>query len=246
LPPSAADGGIAKLLERLRDPKLREQIKKEMSTDQIAWENLYRDCGGGVGIMIAGVINPELKKYDGKTVAEMAKAEGKPELDALFDFILADSGQAGAVYFMASEEDLLSGLKQPWTSIGLDAGEASLDGLLFEPHGHPRAFGSMPRFLGRYVRDQKLMALPEAIRKITSMPAQREHLAGRGQIQINYYADITIFDPANIIDEATFENPTRLSRGIDYVFVNGQLEYDHGALTGATAGRVLHGPGWTN
>ena len=246
LPPSAADGGIAKLLERLRDPKLREQIKKEMSTDQIAWENLYRDCGGGVGIMIAGVINPELKKYDGKTVAEMAKAEGKPELDALFDFILADSGQAGAVYFMASEEDLLSGLKQPWTSIGLDAGEASLDGLLFEPHGHPRAFGSMPRFLGRYVRDQKLMALPEAIRKITSMPAQREHLAGRGQIQINYYADITIFDPANITDEATFENPTRLSRGIDYVFVNGQLEYDHGALTGATAGRVLHGPGWTN
>jgi N-acyl-D-amino-acid deacylase len=246
LPPSAADGGIAKLLERLRDPKLREQIKKEMSTDQIAWENLYRDCGGGVGIMIAGVINPELKKYDGKTVAEMAKAEGKPELDALLDFILADSGQAGAVYFMASEEDLVSGLKQPWTSIGLDAGEASLDGLLFEPHGHPRAFGSMPRFLGRYVRDQKLMALPEAIRKITSMPAQREHLAGRGQIQINYYADITIFDPANIIDEATFENPTRLSRGIDYVFVNGQLEYDHGALTGATAGRVLHGPGWTN
>src|ERR1700730_5047552 len=195
--------------------------------------------------MIAGVVNEQLKKYDGKTVATMAKAEGKSELDALFDVILADNAQTGAVYFMASEEDLVYGLRQPWTSIGLDAGETSLDGLLFEPHGHPRAFGSMPRFLGRYVRDQKLVPVSEAIRKITSMPAQREHLAGRGQIQVDYFADITIFDPETIIDEATFENPTTLSRGIDYVFVNGQLEYDHGSLTGVTAGRVLRGPGWS-
>jgi N-acyl-D-amino-acid deacylase len=246
LPPNVADGGVTKLLERLHDPKVREQIKKEMSADQTAWENLYRDCGGGAGIMIAGVVSEQLKKYDGKTVATMAKAEGKSELDALFDAILADNAQTGAVYFMASEEDLVYGLKQSWTSIGLDAGETSLDGLLFEPHGHPRAFGSVPRFLGRYVRDQKLVPFSEAIRKITSMPAQREHLAGRGQIQVDYFADITIFDPGTIIDEATFENPTKLSRGIDYVFVNGQLEYDHGALTGVTAGRMLRGPGWSN
>jgi N-acyl-D-amino-acid deacylase len=242
LPPSVADGGVAKLLERLRDPKMRQQIKREMSTDQTAWENLYRDCGGGSGVMIAGVIDERLKKYEGVTVAQMAKTEGKSELDALFDFILADNAQTGAVYFMASEEDLVYGLKQPWTSIGLDAGEASLDGLLFEPHGHPRAFGSMPRFLGRYVRDQKLMALPEAIRKITSMPAQREHLDGRGQIQVGFFADITIFDPATIMDTATFEKPTELSDGVDYVFVNGQLEYADGTLTGAMGGRPLRGP----
>jgi N-acyl-D-amino-acid deacylase len=242
LPPSVADGGVAKLLERLRDPKMRQQIKTEMSTDQTAWENLYRDCGGGSGVMIAGVIDERLKKYEGMTVAQMAESEGKSELDALFDFILTDNAQTGAVYFMASEEDLVYGLKQPWTSIGLDAGEASLDGLLFEPHGHPRGFGSMPRFLGRYVRDQKLVSLPEAIRKITSMPAQREHLDGRGQIQVGYFADITIFDPATIMDAATFERPTELSRGVDYVFVNGQLEYDHGTLTGAMGGRPLRGP----
>ena len=161
LPPAYADGGMPKLLERLKDPKIREQIKKEMNADQIAWENLYRDCGGGSGIMISGVVNKDLKKYDGKRVAEMAQAEGKDELDALFDFILGDSGQTGAVYFMASEDDLQYGLKQPFTSIGLDAPEMSLDGPLFEPHTHPRAFGSMPRFLGHYSRDLKLVPLPD-------------------------------------------------------------------------------------
>lgn len=244
LPPAYVDGGMPKLLDRLKDPKVREQIRKEMNADQTTWENLYRDCGGGSGIMISGVVSKDLKKYDGKRVSEVAQAEGKDELSALFDFILADSGHTGALYFMANEEDLQYGLKQPFTSIGLDASEMSLDGPLFEPHAHPRAFGSMPRFLGHYSRDLKLVPLPEAIRRITSMPAQREHLTGRGQIQIGYFADITIFDPATINDEATFTEPTKLSRGVDYVLVNGQLEYDHGTLTGAHAGRALRGLGW--
>ena len=186
LPPWVADGGTDKLLERLRDPATRARIKREMATDHQDWENLYLDSGGGSGVLISGVFNPDLKKYDGKTVAQMAKAEGKPEYDALFDFILADNAQTGALYFMASEQDMLYALKQPWTSIGLDANELSLDGPLFEPHTHPRAFGSMPRFLGHYVRDQKLMPLEQAIRKITSMPAQREHLTGRGLIKSGY------------------------------------------------------------
>ncbi len=139
---------------------------------------------------------------------------------------------------------MLYGLKQQWTSIGLDANELSPDGPLFEPHTHPRAFGSMPRFLGRYVRDQKLMPLEQAIRKITSMPAQREHLTGRGLIKSGYFADITVFDPATIIDEATYTEPTKLSQGVDYVIVNGQVEYDHGVLTSAKAGRALRGPGY--
>jgi N-acyl-D-amino-acid deacylase len=244
LPPWVADGGVEKLLERLRDPQVRERLKRELASDHPDWENLYFDSGGGEGVMISGVTNPDLKKYDGMTVAQVAKAMGKPELDALFDFILADAAQTGAIYFFASEQDLVYGLKQPWTSIGLDANELSLDGPLYEPHSHPRAFGSMPRFLGHYVRDQKLMPLEQAIRKITSMPAQREHLADRGLLKPGFYADITIFDPATIIDQATYANPAQISKGVDYVIVNGQLEYDHGALTGAKAGRALRGLGW--
>jgi N-acyl-D-amino-acid deacylase len=246
LPPWVADGGVSKLLERLRDPNVRSRIKSEMATDHTDWENLFHDCGGGAGILIAGVVNPELKKYNGKTVAEMARLENKDELDALFDFVLSDNAQTGALYFMASEDDLAYGLKQPWTSIGLDASESPLDGPLYEPQNHPRAFGSMPRFLGRYVREQKLLPLTEAIRKITSMPAQRQHLAGRGQIQVGYFADITIFDAATITDQATYTESTKLSQGIDEVLVNGQVEFEHGALTGLNAGRALRGPGWAN
>jgi dihydroorotase/N-acyl-D-amino-acid deacylase len=244
LPPWVADGGTEKLLARLRDPKIRERIKGEMAADHPDWENLYFDCGGGSGVMIAGVINPELKKYNGKMVSEMATAEHKPELDALFDFILADQAQTGALYFMASEQDLVYGLKQRWTSIGLDASETALDGPLYEPYDHPRAFGSMARFLGRYVRDQKLIPLEEAIRKITSMPAQRERLVDRGLIKTGFYADVTVFDPDTIIDEATYQDPNKLAKGVDYVLVNGQVEFDHGGLTGVKAGRALRGQGW--
>ena len=160
------------------------------------------------------------------------------------DFVLADKAQSGAIYFMASEEDLRTGLRQPWTSIGLDAGEMSLDGPTYEAHTHPRAMGSMPRFLGHYVRGEHLLSLEAAIRKITSLPAQREHLEGRGLLKPGYFADITVFDPATLIDHATFTKPDQLSDGIDYTIVNGQVEYDQGKLTGATAGRVLRGRGW--
>jgi dihydroorotase/N-acyl-D-amino-acid deacylase len=243
LPPWVADGGPANMLERLHDAQIRARIKREMAGDHTDWENLYFESGGGAGVMISGVKNPALKKYDGMTIAELAKAERKDELDALFDFVLDDNAQTGALYFVASEKDLLFGLKQPWTSIGLDANELSLDGPLYERHTHPRAFGSMPRFLGHYVRDQHLMSLEEAIRKITSMPAEREHLTGRGLIQTGEFADITVFDSATILDKATYADPTQLSQGVDYVFVNGQLEYKHGTLTGANAGRALRGPG---
>jgi N-acyl-D-amino-acid deacylase len=243
LPPWVADGGTEKLLERLRDPATRKRIAAEIGQPQAGWENIYRDCGGGSGVMISGVINPELKKYDGKTVAEMAQAEGKPEMQALFDFILQDSAETGALYFMASEQDNLYGLKQPWTSVGLDAGETSLDGPLYEPHTHPRGWGSMPRLLGRFVRDQKLMPLEYAVRKVTSLPAQREHLDSRGLLKPGFYADVTVFNPATLMDLATYQQPNQVSRGVEYVFVNGQLEFAHGKLTGVTAGRALKGRG---
>jgi N-acyl-D-amino-acid deacylase len=244
LPPWAADGGAKKLLARLKDPEVRARIKKELAGDHPDWENLYYDCGGGAGILLASIEKPELKQFEGKTVEDVAKVWKKSSEDTLMDFVIADSAQTGALYFMASEEDIRTGLEQRWTSIGLDANEMSLDGPIFEAHTHPRAFGSMPRFLGHYVRDEHLMPLEFAIRKITSFPAQREHLENRGILKPGFFADVTIFDPATIIDRATFVSPAKLSEGIAYTIVNGQIEYDHGKLTGATAGKVLHGRGW--
>lgn len=244
LPPWVADGGMDKLLERLKDPKIRAKIKLEMASDHPNWENIYFDSGGGSGVMIGEVVNPDLKKYDGKTIAQIAQSEKKSDLDALFDFIIADHGQTGALYFMASEKDLQYGLKQPWTSLCLDASELSLDGPLYEPHTHPRSFGAMPRFLGHYVRDEHLLSMEQAIRKMTSLPAQRERLVDRGLLKPGYFADISIFDPKSIQDEATYTEPAQISKGVKYVFVNGQLEFENGKLTGATAGRPLRGPAW--
>jgi N-acyl-D-amino-acid deacylase len=244
LPPWVADGGTEKLLERLKDPAIRTRIKQEMATEHPNWENLYLGSGGAAGVLVSGIVNPDLKKYDGQTLAQTATAQGKDPLDALMDMVLADKAQTGALYFIASEDDLRYGLKQPWTSIGLDGSELSLDGPLFEPHSHPRAFGSMPRFLGHYVRDEHLLPLEQAIRKITSLPAQRERLRDRGLLKEGFFADITIFDPNSIIDKATYENPTQVANGVKYVFVNGQLEYEDGRLTGSKAGRVLRGSGW--
>ena len=244
LPPWAADGGVQKLLERLKDPAIRARIKKDLVGDHSDWENLLYDCGGAAGVLISSVQNPRLKQFEGKTVEDLARSWKKSPEDAMMDFVLADKAQTGAIYFMASEEDLRTGLSQPWTSIGLDANEMSLDGPTFEPHTHPRAMGSMPRFLGRYVRDGRLFSLEAAIRKITSLPAQREHLENRGLLKPGYFADITLFDAVTVIDRATFTKPDQLSDGIDYTIVNGQVEFDHGKLTGATAGRVLRGRGW--
>jgi N-acyl-D-amino-acid deacylase len=215
-----------------------------MASDHREWENIFFDSGGGSGVMVGGIENPDLKKFDGKTIAQIALAQKKSQLDTLFDFIIADKGQTGALYFMASENDLMYGLKQPWTSLCLDAGEMSLDGPLYEPHTHPRAFGAMPGFIVHYVRDLHLLPLEQGIRKMTSLPAQRERLLNRGLLREGYFADITIFDPASLKDVATYTEPARLAMGVKYVFVNGQLEFEDGKLTGRTAGQVLRGPGW--
>jgi N-acyl-D-amino-acid deacylase len=244
LPPWVADGGVQKLLIRLKDPALRARIKKDLAGDHPDWENLFYDCGGAAGVLISSAESADLKQFAGKTLDDVAKAWKKTPEDTLMDFVLADNAQTGAIYFMASEEDLRTGLSQPWTSIGLDANEMSLDGPTYEAHTHPRAMGSMPRFLGHYVRDEHLMSLEAAIRKITSLPAQREYLDSRGLLKSGYFADIAIFDPATIIDHATFTKPDQLSDGIDFTIVNGQVEYDHGKITGVTAGRVLRGRGW--
>jgi N-acyl-D-amino-acid deacylase len=245
LPPWVADGGRVKMLERLADPAARARIRTELATEHDDWENLYLGSGGPSGILtVVGESAPDLKQYSGKRLAEYAADQHKDGIDALIDFIVATKAQTGALFFIGNEDDLQYGLKQAWTSIGLDADEQSLDGPLFSPHGHPRAYGSMPRFLGHYVRDLKLMPLERGIRKITSLPAQREHLRDRGLLKEGFYADVTIFDPATIVDATTYEQPAQLSRGVKYVLVNGQVEYDNGRLTGVTAGRPLRGRGW--
>jgi dihydroorotase/N-acyl-D-amino-acid deacylase len=239
LPPWVADGGLDPLLARLHDRQVRQRIRNEMAADHPQWENLYFDSGGPSGIMVAAVVNPDLKQFTGKTLEQIAAEQKKDAFETLFDFILADKGQTGALYFTANEKDLQYGLRQPWTSIGLDAGEMPLDGPLYEPHAHPRTWGSMPRFLGHYVRDMGLMPLEQAVSKITSLPAGREHLASRGLLKEGYFADITIFDAQAIVDKATYANPAQLSEGVKYVFVNGQLEYENGKLTGVNAGKGL-------
>src|ERR1700723_20045 len=233
LPPWVADGGTDKLLARLKDPAIRAKIKQKMATENDTWENLYLGSGGAAGVLISGIVNPDVKKDDGRTLPPTPAPQKKGPLGALFDFIEEDKAQTGAIYFMASEQDLTYALKQPWTSLCLDSGEQSLDGPLFEPHTHPRSYGSFPRFLGHYVRDEHLIPMEQAIRKITSMPAQREHLLDRGLIKTGFFADITIFDPEKIIDRATYSEPAKISEGVDYVFVNGQLEFERGTLTGA-------------
>ena len=244
LPPWVADGGTDKLLERLKDPAVRTRIKQEMATEHPNWENLYLGSGGASGVLVSGIVNrdPAIKKYDGKTLQQIASDQHKAPLDALFDLVLADKAQTGAIYFIASEDDLRYGLKQAWTSIGLDASELSLDGPLFEPQSHPRAFGSMPRFLGHYVRDEHLLPLEQAIRKITSLPAQRERLQDRGLLKPGYFADVTVFDPATIQDRATYQSPTQLSLGIKFVFVNGRVAIEGDHVTGEMAGSILRNP----
>jgi N-acyl-D-amino-acid deacylase len=245
LPPWVAEGGTAKLLQRLRNPSIRSRLSAELTAEHSSTgENLYLGAGGAEGIIISQVWSPSLTRFAGKTLAEVASLEHKRPLEALYDLILEDGSRTTAIFFVASEEDLQYGIKQSWTSLSLDAAETSQDGPLFDAHGHPRAFGTMPRFLGHYVRDLHLVALEEAVRKITGLPAAREHLSCRGLVRRGYYADLTVFNPLTIDDRATYANPTMSSTGIEYVFVNGKLEYEHGKLTGIASGQILRGRGW--
>jgi N-acyl-D-amino-acid deacylase len=245
LPPWVADQGTERMLERLQDPVVRQHIRSELTTDHEDWENLYLASGGATGVKIAEVQgSPALQHYVGMTVAEIAAQQGKDPVNAMLDFIIATRAQSSAIFFEMNEVDVQYGLKQPWVSLCLDSSEESRDGPLFSPHTHPRTYGSFPRFLGHYVRDLQLMPLEEAIRKMTSLPAQRLQLKKRGLLKEGFFADITLFDPRTIAGPATYENPTQLARGVKFVLVNGKIEYDNGKLTGVVAGRPLRGPGW--
>lgn len=243
LPPWAQEGGTDKMIARLQDLRMRQQLKKEISTDSKDWENIYLGSGGASGIQIASVTNRDLEKWQGKRLSEVAAAENKDPLDALLDFIVADHGQTGAIFFMMNEDDMKAALKSPFVSICTDTGARATDGPLSGGRSHPRGWGTYPRILGKYVREEKLMSLETAIHKMTGMSAAKVGLKSRGLLREGYFADITIFDPKTVIDRATFEQPHQYPVGINFVIVNGQVEVDNGQRTPALAGKVLRGPG---
>jgi dihydroorotase/N-acyl-D-amino-acid deacylase len=245
VPPWAHEGGTARFVARLKDPATREKLKQEMRAPSDKWENFYLGAGLGEGILIASVLNRDLAKYEGKRINEVARMMGKSdELDALFDLLIADNAQTGMIIFLMSEDDVKLALKQPWVSVGIDHGEVALTGPLAEGNAHPRGYGSFPRILGRYVRDEHVLSLEEAIRKMTSLAANRVHLLDRGIVKPGFFADLVVFDPQQIHDVATFEDPNRLSIGMRFVLVNGEPVIFDGKQTSALPGRPLRGPGY--
>ncbi len=244
LPPWALEGGTDRMIARLKEPQTRARLKKEITTDSREWENIYLGSGGPSGILIASVVNRDLENSQGKRLTEIASAQNKDPLDALFDFIIADHGQTGAIFFMMSEDDMKAALKSPFVSICTDNGARATDGPLAGSKSHPRGWGTYPRILGKYVRDEHLLPLELAIHKMTGLPASNVGLKQRGLIREGYFADITIFNPETVIDRATFEEPNQYPVGINFVIVNGQVEVDSGQRTAAEAGRVLRGPGY--
>ncbi|HEX8282075.1 MAG TPA: D-aminoacylase [Pyrinomonadaceae bacterium] len=245
LPPWAIEGGVEKMLSRLRDRETRARIRADILRETSEWENIYLGSGGASGVLIGSVVNRELEGLQGKRVSEIAKEQGKDELDALFDIIVADRAQTGAIYFMMSEADLRAALREPFVSICTDSGARATDGPLAGSKSHPRGWGSYPRVLSRYVRGERLLTLEQAVHKMTGRPAARVGLRDRGVVREGAFADITVFDPARVRDRATFEEPNQYPEGIAYVLVNGQLEVDEGRRTPVNAGRPLRGPGYS-
>jgi N-acyl-D-aspartate/D-glutamate deacylase len=244
LPPWALEGGVEKTLARLRDADTRARIKKEISTDSKEWENIYLGSGGPEGVLIGSVVNKELDSLQGKRLSEIAVEQKKDPFDALFDLILADHGQTGAIYFMMSESDLRAAMKAPFVSFCTDSGARALDGPLAGSKSHPRGWGSYPRILGHYVREERLLTLEQAIHKMSGMPASRVGLKDRGLIKEGMFADLTIFDPQTVIDRATFDVPNQHPVGIQFVIINGKLNVDKGERTQVLSGRVIRGPGY--
>jgi dihydroorotase/N-acyl-D-amino-acid deacylase len=244
IPPKYHEGGPDAFVKRLQDPAVRATIRQDLTQSGTNMENLWRGAGGPQGVLVISVLNNSLKKYEGKTVAQIAEMDHKDPLDAVMDLVIADRDNVGAVYFIMDEKDVRYAMQQPFVSVGTDFGEVSPTGPLGESKSHPRAYGSFPRILGKYVRDEHVLRMEDAIRKFTSLAAQRESIHERGLLRPGFFADVTIFDPQTIRDVATFDDPNRPSTGIEYVMVNGVVSLDHGKLTGQVGGRPLRGPGY--
>ena len=244
LPPWIREGGRDALLKRLADPKLREKAKKEMLEETSAWSNQYLGAGGPDRVLIASVVNPKLKSYEGKTVAQMAAEEKKDPRDALMDLVVADRANTACIIFMMDENDVKAGLASPLVAFCTDSPAGATDGIFSEEKSHPRGWASSARILGKYVRDEKVLRLEEAVRKMTSFPAEAAGLEGRGLLKVGFAADVVVVDMAKVKDLATYEEPRVYSSGFPFVAVNGVLVVDGGKITGAAPGKALRGQGY--
>jgi dihydroorotase/N-acyl-D-amino-acid deacylase len=244
IPPWAHDGGTARMIERLKDPATRARLKQELATESSAWDNEWQSVPGPAAILISTVTNPKLLGIQGHTLDEIARARGTDAMDALFDILIEDNGQTFAAVFAMSEPDIELAAVQPWVSFCNDSAGTSPEGLLGKEFPHPRAYGTFPRVLRKYVREERRMRLEEAIRKFTSLPASRLRLNDRGAIKEGLWADIVVFDPEAITDRSTFQAPNQLSVGMQWVLVNGVPVIAEGVATRALPGQVLRGPGY--
>jgi N-acyl-D-amino-acid deacylase len=244
IPPWAHDGGDAKLIERLKDPATRARIRKDLMTPSNAWDNEWQEIPGPESVLIGVVQNPKLLPLQGKTLAEIAKIWNKDPMDTLFDLLIEDRAYTYVAVFGMSEPDIALALQQPWVSVDNDSQGTSPEGILGQEHPHPRAYGTFPRILRKYVREEKTLTLEDAIRKFSALPAQRMRLTDRGVLKAGMWADIVVFDPATVRDLATFANPNQLSQGMEYVLVNGVPVIDQEKMTGARPGKVLRGAGY--
>ena len=243
IPPWAHDGGTAKLVERLKDPATRERIRRDLLTPSKDWDNEWQEIPGPEAVMIGVVQNPKMLPLEGKRLSEIAKLWNKDPMDALFDF-LSEDPNAGVAVFGMSQPDVTLALQQPWVAIDNDSSGTSPEGILGQEHPHPRAYGTFPRILRKYVREEKALTLEDAIRKFSALPAQRLRLIDRGALKAGMWADVVIFDPTSVRDLATFDNPNQLSEGMEYVLVNGVPVVDEAKMTGALPGKVLRGAGY--
>jgi dihydroorotase/N-acyl-D-amino-acid deacylase len=249
IPPWAHDGGDEKLVERLKDPTTRARIRKDMTSrgkDSAGedWDNEWQEIPGPEAILVAVVQNPELVPLQGKRLSDVAALWHEDAIDALCELLIKDKAFTEVAVFGMDEPDVVLALKQPWTSVDNDSQGTSPEGLLGAEHPHPRAYGTFPRILRKYVREEHALTLPDAIRKFTALPAQKMRLTDRGVLKQGMWADLVVFDPEKITDKATFEDPNQLSVGMDYVLVNGEPVIEEGKMTGKLPGKVLRGAGY--
>ena len=244
MPPWVQEGGYNEWSRRLKDPAVRARVAREMSTPADDWENFFIAAGSPENILLVGFKNPKLKPLTGKTLAAIARLRGKSPQETAMDLVIEDGSRVSTVYFLMSEENVRKQMRLPWVSFGSDAGSLAPKGAFLKSNPHPRAYGNFARVLSKYVRDEKLIPLEEAVRRLASLPAENLKLDHLGRLKPDYYADIVIFDPARIQDHATFEQPHQYSTGVVHVFVNGVQVLKDGEHTGAKPGRVVRGPGW--
>jgi N-acyl-D-amino-acid deacylase len=244
MPPWVQEGGYLAWAARLRDPGIRARVRQEMTTPTKEWESLFLAAGSADRVLLVAFKADSLKYLTGKTLAEVARIRGKSPEETAIDLVIQDGSRVGTIYFLMSEENIRKQLAQPWVSFGSDEGSYAPEGTFLKSNPHPRAYGTFARLLGKYVHEQKVIPLEEAIRRLTWLPVSNLRIQRRGRLSQGYFADVVVFDPAKVTDHATFDRPHQYATGVTHVFVNGTQVIDGGGHTGATPGRVVRGPGW--